>query len=113
MAVASLDLHYRMADCTSDFLKQLLCGTQRLCASATLGWVPFQGAEEETLGHVPWWPVNSIPGEENLYWLQEAQPGCLAWADAPPFLLPSNLPRDASLSIRRSGKWSSKLRIGG
>lgn len=84
MAVASLDLHYRMADCTSDFLKQLLCGTQRLCASATLGWVPFQGAEEETLGHVPWWPVNSIPGEENLYWLQEAQPGCLAWADAPP-----------------------------
>lgn len=47
MAVASLDLHYRMADCTSDFLKQLLCGTQRLCASATLGWVPFQGAEED------------------------------------------------------------------
>lgn len=65
----------------------------------TLGWVPFQGAEEEALGHLPWWPVNSIPGEENLYWLQEAQPGCLARADAPPpFLLPSNLPWDASLN---------------
>lgn len=50
----------------------------------TLGWVPFQGAEEEALGHLPWWPVNSIPGEENLYWLQEAQPGCLARADARP-----------------------------
>lgn len=55
----------------------------------TSGWVPFQGAGEEALvhdqdRHLPWWPVNSIPGEENLYCLQEAQSGCLARADVLP-----------------------------